>query len=62
LAQQAVLERVSAGVEERRGDYEEGGDIITILDLTREDLESLFEETDLMLGAVERGEKLEVLK
>ena len=56
------MERVSAGVEERRGDYEEGGDIITILDLTREDLESLFEETDLMLGAVERGEKLEVLK
>ncbi|MEM4569377.1 MAG: hypothetical protein QXN73_06935 [Thermofilaceae archaeon] len=39
-----------------------GSDIITILDLTREDLESLFEETDLMLGAVERGEKLEVLK
>ncbi|MEM0225678.1 MAG: aspartate carbamoyltransferase [Thermofilaceae archaeon] len=39
-----------------------GSDIITILDLTREDLESLFEETDLMLRAVERGEKLEVLK
>ncbi|MEM0042739.1 MAG: aspartate carbamoyltransferase [Thermofilaceae archaeon] len=39
-----------------------GSDIITILDLTREDLESLFEETDLMLGAVERGERLEVLK
>ncbi|MEM2186916.1 MAG: aspartate carbamoyltransferase [Thermofilaceae archaeon] len=39
-----------------------GSDIITILDLRREDLESLFEETDLMLRAVERGERLEVLK
>ena len=39
-----------------------GRDVITILDFNRDDLELIFQETDLMLKALERGERLDVLR
>lgn len=39
-----------------------GRDVLTILDFSRQELETLFDEADLMLSALERGRSLRVLE
>jgi len=39
-----------------------GRDVLTILDFTRQELETLFNEADLMLSALEKGRSLRVLE